>query len=182
MDNTSTQGLKFRGTLTSAGIFPDIQEDILVQEDYSLGFKTSTPEGGYMAYDGKGNYEGELSLSLEGFTGDGDIDYITSNAKSEEFVFYPDSTNGVAYEYVIVEQAGGADYPPVDALNVWVNWQPKNDVFYTRSGETPFNMYGDVGMKTEGVLAYGPERLGGNTKNSFLDAESISKDFWFNSR
>ena len=182
LDNTSTQGLKFRGTLTSAGIFPDIQEDILVQEDYSLGFKTSTPEGGYMAYDGKGNYEGELSLSLEGFTGDGDIDYITSNAKSEEFVFYPDSTNGVAYEYVIVEQAGGADYPPVDALNVWVNWQPKNDVFYTRSGETPFNMYGDVGMKTEGVLAYGPERLGGNTKNSFLDAESISKDFWFKNR
>ena len=67
LDNTSTQGLKFRGTLTSAGIFPDIQEDILVQEDYSLGFKTATPDGGYMAYEGKGNYEGELSLSLEGF-------------------------------------------------------------------------------------------------------------------
>ena len=182
LDNTSTQGLTFKGTLTSAGIFPDIQEDILVQEDYSLGFKTTTPEGGYPTYGGKGNYEGELSLSLEGFTGDGDIDYITSNAKSKEFIFYPDSTNGVAYEYVIEEQVGGADYPPVDATNVWVNWQPNKDVFYTRSGETPFNMYGEVGMKTEGILAYGPEKLAGNAKTAFLDAESISKDFWFKNK
>ena len=182
LDNTTTEGLKFHGVLNSAGIFPDMEEDLTVQEDYSLGFKTATPEGGYMAYGGKGNYEGDLKLSLEGFRGEGDIDYLFSNAKSEEFLFFPDSTNGVAYEYEIQEQVGGINNPHVVGTNVWVNWRPMQDVFYASNREAPFDMYDEIGMKTTGRLAYSPSKLGGRVKTDFLDAQANSNNMWFKNR
>ena len=182
LDNTSTQGLKFKGTLFSAGIFPDIEQDITVQKDYSLGFATTTPEGGFPTYGGKGNYEGSLSLSLEGFSGSGDIDYLTSNAMSNYFIFFPDSTNGVAQEYIINEQMAAVEYPNVTGNDVLVNWRPNEDVFYSKSLATPFNMYDEVGMLVKGKLAYGPNKLAGNASLAFLDAQANSKDFWFKNR
>ncbi len=182
LDNTSTTGLKFAGTLTSAGIFPDIDEDIRVQEDYSLGFKTTTPGGGYPGYGGKGNYEGAISLSLKGFTGDGNIKYLTSTTVSNSLIFFPDSTNGVAQTYEILAQTAGVEYPHVTANDIKLNWRPYDDVFYTTSQASPFNMYDDVGMKTTGTLALGPTKLGGNGTIDYLNAQNDSKDFLFENR
>jgi hypothetical protein len=182
LDNTSTQGLKFAGTLTSAGIFPDIEEDIMVQEDYSLGFKTATPPGGYPGYGGKGRYEGAINLSNKGFLGDGTINYLNSVAVADSLIFFPDSTNGLAEQYEIEERTSGVEYPHVVASNVLINWRPYDDVFYTTNTATPFAMYDAIGMEARGTLAMGPNQLGGSGQLDFLDAQTNSKDYLFKNR
>ncbi len=181
LDNATTEGLKFNGTFASAGIFPDLQQEIKVQPDYSLGFTTTTPVGGLAAY-GKGNFTNKLSLSNEGLRGDGDLTYLNSAAASNEFFFFPDSTNGQANTYEITAQLTPSQTPHVVGNNVFLHWEPKNDVLYTTSQELPFAMYDDVSMRTTGTLAHSPMDLRGDVLADFYNAEARSKDFVFANR
>ena len=45
---------EFAGTMVSDGIFPEFREALTLQKDRSLGFRTTTPGGGFAMYDGKG--------------------------------------------------------------------------------------------------------------------------------
>lgn len=182
LDNISTQGLAFEGTLTSAGIFPELNETIKVQRDYSLGFTTETPSEGLSAYGGKGTFTNTLALSNQGLRGDGRLDYLNSYATSEEFFFFPDSTNGITDEYEISAQTAGTEYPHAIGKGVFLHWEPKNDVLYTTTKDTPFAMYDDVGMTGRGTLAHSPADLRGKGTLAFLDAETISKDYLFENR
>lgn len=183
LDNTSTTGLSFDGTFTSANIFPEFEEPIKVQRDYSLGFTRQTPPGGFPAYGGKGQYTAQLSLSNQGLRGDGKLDYLNSVAYSEEFFFFPDSTNGLTTSYEISEKTGRAGSNPhvtIDAAKL--HWEPYNDVLYTTSQELPFDMYDALGMRTTGTLAHSPTGLEGKGLNEFLDAETRSKNYTYESR
>ncbi|WP_417588637.1 hypothetical protein [Owenweeksia hongkongensis] len=182
LDNITTQGLQFAGTFTSAGIFPDMDQVLKVQPDYSLGFTTETPPGGLAAYGGKGTFSNTLNLSNKGLRGDGQIDYLNSVATSDEFFFFPDSTDGIANNYEITAQVTGPETPHAVGLGVKLHWEPKNDVLYTTSQATPFAMYDDVGMITTGTLAHSPTALRGDAKLEFLNAETKSKDFLFKHR
>lgn len=183
LDNTSTSGLFFDGTFTSANIFPEFEEPIKVQRDYSLGFTRETPPGGFPAYGGKGQYTAQLSLSNQGLRGDGKLDYLNSVAYSEEFFFFPDSTNGLTTSYEISEKTGRAGSNPhvtIDASKL--HWEPYNDVLYTTSQELPFALYDALGMRTTGTLAHSPTGLKGKGLNEFLDAETRSKEYTYESR
>ncbi len=180
LDKSSTQGIKFAGRFTSAGIFPDLQQTLTVQEDYSLGFTTLTPENGLAAYGGKGTFTNQISLSNKGLRGKGRIDYLNSVANSDEFLFFPDSTNGLAKDYEITESGLT---PHVLGTNVNLHWEPKNDVLYTTSKkESPFAMYDNVGMRATGTLAHSPSDLRGKGLLEFLNAETRSKDYLFEKR
>jgi len=183
LDNTTTEGLAFEGTFTSAGIFPDMDQTLRVQRDYSLGFTTQTPPNGLAAYGGKGTFTSEISLSNEGLRGDGRIDYLNSYATSNEFFFFPDSTNGQTNAYEIMAQATGTEYPHVVGSTVALHWEPKNDVLYTTSSEeAPFAMYDDINMVGRGTLAHSPDALRGKGLMQFLNAETRSKDYLFKNR
>ena len=177
LDNATTEGIFFDGTFVSAGIFPDMEQTIKVQRDYSLGFETTTPPDGLSAYGGKGTFTSKLSLSNKGLRGDGEIDYLSANAKSQEFFFFPDSTNGRAYTYEIASAIGKGESPHVSGKEIDIHWEPKKDVMYASNTTTDFDMYDDVGMKTTGRLALGPGGLRGNTTSRFYNAELSSKDF-----
>tara|TARA_R110002050_G_scaffold294021_1_gene451301 strand:- start:7320 stop:11741 length:4422 start_codon:yes stop_codon:yes gene_type:complete len=183
LDNTSTTGLSFDGVFTSAGIFADMAELIKVQEDYSLGFKRQTPSEGLAAYGGKGTFTSQLSLSNQGLRGDGKIDYLNSFALAKEFFFFPDSTDGRTFEYEIAEKEGTVgSNPHVLALAVDLHWEPKNDVLYTTTVDAPFDVYDAIGMRTTGTFAHAPTGLTGKGLNEFLNAETNSKDYTFQSR
>ncbi|MCR9155274.1 MAG: hypothetical protein NXI09_14290 [Bacteroidetes bacterium] len=183
LDNTSTTGLSFAGTFTSAGIFPEFDEPIKVQRDYSLGFTRQTPPGGFPAYGGKGQYTAQLSLSNQGLRGDGQLEYLNSTAQSQEFFFFPDSTDGKTSSYEIVEKTGRAgSNPHVMVDTTQLHWEPYNDVLYTSTIKEPFKVYDQLGMRTSGTLAHSPTGLKGKGLNEFLDAETRSKDYTYESR
>ena len=82
LDNTSTEGLVFGGSFTSAGIFPVKRQDIRVQRDYSLGFTEETGPEGWRAYQGAGQAQGKVQLSIAGLRVDGDLVYQQSMGHS----------------------------------------------------------------------------------------------------
>ncbi|MDZ7845925.1 MAG: hypothetical protein U5L96_03630 [Owenweeksia sp.] len=182
LDNITTEGLYFEGTFTSAGIFPDMQQTIKVQKDYSLGFTTETPPEGLSTY-GKGRFTSTISLSNEGLRGNGRIDYLNSYGTSNDFMFFPDSTNGRASKYEITAQVTPSETPHVIGDSVWLHWEPKNDVLYTTSnGASPFAMYDDIGMRGTGTLAHSPGGLKGKGLMEFLNAETRARDYTFKKR
>jgi hypothetical protein len=171
LDNFSNAGLNFKGKFSSAGIFPDFQEPIVLQKDYSLGFERATPVGGFALYGNKGKYNSMIKLSNEGLRGDGTIDYVTSVTASKNFQFYPDSVNAKAESYTVKEVKGGkAEFPTVTASNVYMHWRPLKDVMQTYDKDSTFAMFKGQ-TQFHGRLDLTPQMLSGNGKIDFGKAE-----------
>lgn len=181
LENFTKEGLAFDGEFVSAGIFPKFKETLTLQSDFSLGFIRETPPDGFDAYGGKGKFTSTIALSNEGLRGDGTIDYLTSTAKSMNFIFFPDSVNGLAESFEIREQKSGVEYPPVKGTDIKVHWEPKADHFYGYSNASPFNMYnGEV--QHDGMLDLTPKGLNGGGDLDFADAKFNSDGFDFKNR
>jgi hypothetical protein len=178
LDNFKTELLEFPGYLASAGIFPDIEDTLRVQRDYSLGLQTSTPEIGYETYGGKGRYYANISLNNEGLRGQGYLDYLTSRSWSENFMFFPDSLNAMADKFIIEEQFDPVEYPAVTSSNVWQHWVPYDDYMSVKYTLIPFDMFNGQ-SELLGMLVLTPEALKGAGLMSFEDAEMSSKLYSF---
>ena len=178
LENFTKEGLAFDGNFVSAGIFPDFDETLTLQPDFSLGFVRETPPEGLAMFGGKGNYKATIKLSHDGLRGDGNIEYLTSVAKSDDFIFYPDSVNGIAQDYVIAKQESPVAYPPVKGVDVKVHWEPKLDHFYSYKLDNPFDMYeGEVAH--HGGLDLSPKGLDGFGNLDFADSYMNSNKFNF---
>ncbi|MEK6614657.1 MAG: hypothetical protein AABZ32_00870 [Bacteroidota bacterium] len=172
LDNFSTQGLKLKGQLTSAGIFHDFRDTLYVQPDYSLGFIRPTPAGGFAAYGDKGKFNNKVRLSNEGLRGDGTIDFLTSTLQSSDMIFFPDSVNGTAQTFQVREQtaAGAAtEYPSMKGDTVYVHWMPKKNVMQIYSQLKPLDMYGGQ-AQMKGRIDYSSKAMTGNGKLNFSGA------------
>ncbi len=181
LENFTKEGLAFEGNFVSAGIFPDFEETLKLQPDFSLGFVRETPEAGLDMYGGKGNYKATIKLSHEGLRGDGSLDYLTSVSKSDDFIFFPDSVNGVAQNFVITKQKTPVAYPPVTGVDVRVHWEPKLDHFYAYKIANALDMYeGEVAH--HGGLDLSPTGLDGFGNLDFADSYMKSNRFNFKYR
>src|ERR1035437_4534380 len=170
LDDFKTEALKLKGTLSSAGIFPDFNDTLSIQQDYSLGFIRPTPKGGFSSFGDKGVFSNKIKLSNEGLHGDGTIDYLTATMNSTNMIFYPDSVNGMAEKLTVREQKGEkVEYPPVKGDSVYVHWTPKKDLMQVFSQLKPLDMYkGQAQMK--GRVDYSPKEMNGNGKLDFSGA------------
>jgi len=178
LENFTKEGLAFDGNFVSAGIFPAFDETLRLQPDFSLGFVRETPEEGLPMFGGKGNYKATIKLSHEGLRGDGNLEYLTSVSKSNDFTFFPDSVNGIAQNFVINKQKSPVEFPPVKAVEVKLHWEPKADHLYTKKIANPFDMYeGEVAH--HGGLDLTPKGLNGNGNLDFSDSYMNSKEFNF---
>ena len=156
-----TDSMAFNGVLTSAGIFPDINEPLRVQRDYYLGFHIETSKGGLPAYGGKGIYHDHLRLDGGGLHGGGHLDYLTSHNASSNFLFLPDSTVATTDTVVVREEQG---YPDVRGGRTSLHWLPYRDSLDVATfakgrplqlyrGETTFR--GHLGLMPRGAMAAG---------------------------
>ena len=93
LESYSGKGLRFPGTFESAGIFPVFNDTLTMMNDYSLGFERETPSNGFQLYGGKAIYRNKIFLSNNGLMGNGELEYLSSNTKSNEIYFFPDSTH-----------------------------------------------------------------------------------------
>ena len=156
-----TDSLSFNGVLTSAGIFPDIEEPLKVQPDYSLGFVRKTPRGGYPAYGGKGHFTSRLDLSYRGFRAQGQVDYLTSVTQSKNIVFMPDSMVSVSDTFYVKPEG---PFPDINVSRATQRWYPYADsMLVSQLPNGPqFKMYkreaslsGNVVLKPEAAYATG---------------------------
>lgn len=176
LDNFQNSALKFAGVFQSAGVFPEIRDTLSLQPDYSLGFVRQAPPGGYPMYGGKAKFTNTIRLSNKGLHGDGRIDYITSTAISNDFTFFPDSANGVAQTYDIVEQKvqGKTEYPTVSGKKVYIHWMPKKDYMQASNVDSAFTVFNGQ-AKVDGTLTLGPKQLLASGRMDFSNAEMTSQ-------
>jgi hypothetical protein len=172
MDNFTKEQLRFDGTFKSAGIFPEFRNQLTIQEDYSLGFKTSTPAEGYPMYGGKGKADMALSLSNRGFYGSGDIEYLTSTTESDEFLILPEKTLSHSKSFHMPE---GPKYPLVAGHKVYTEWVPKEDYMNISKEETNFKVF-QMNYDFNGNLTLSPPDLRGQGSLEWDEAIYTSND------
>lgn len=176
LDNFGNEALKFGGVFQSAGVFPEIRDTLRLMPDYSLGFVRKAPPAGYPLYGGKAKFTNTMRLSNQGLRGDGQIDYITSTSISKDFIFFPDSCNGVAQSFDMKEQKlqGKTEYPQVSAKTVYIHWMPKKDYMNATNRDSAFTVFNGK-ANFGGTLTLSPKSLDGNGKLNFSNAELLSK-------
>ncbi len=172
MVDFKTDSLKFSGSLTSAGIFPEIKEPLMVQRDYSLGFTYKTGKEGLPTYGGKGKFTSTIDLSYKGLRGIGKLDYLTSTQSSKQFFFMPDSTYGTTDTLVVREEG---IFPDIRNGKVLTRWFPQEDSMRLQqlSKGRLFQMYrndaqlaGNVVLRPQGATAMGNVIIGEGTISS----------------
>ncbi|MGM0565725.1 MAG: hypothetical protein ACQESX_03100 [Bacteroidota bacterium] len=173
VDNFRPEALSFDGFLESS-IFPEIHKPITIQEDNSLGFKTTTPEDGFEAYGGKGVFYDSLFLSNEGLQGKGELQYLASDAKAREITFFPDSARGPISAFHLKEMTHPTQYPLVKVDSAKMRWLQTKDSMIVYEPSRPFAMYQDQ-VSLEGLIALTPEALKGKGVANY-DLASVSSD------
>lgn len=181
LDNFSKKDLKFEGTLVSGGIFPDIEEPLVLMEDYSLGFTRNTGEAGTSAYSGKAKVNANLKLDYSGLKGAGDFQYLTSSASSDEFTYLPDSMLGVTKSYVNKEQSGKIEMPKAKCDTTQLTFFAKLDQLDIKSLEKPINFF-EQEATLEGTLHLRPKGMSGTGDMTFSGAKLSSDDFNYTRR
>ncbi|XOV68496.1 MAG: hypothetical protein ACFHU9_04820 [Fluviicola sp.] len=173
--------LKLQGELTSAGIFPKMKEELKVMPDYSFGFNTKAPEGGYPFYESEAKYDNIILLSNNGLQGAGKIDFINSTSqtlKTSLFAFLPDSTVGIV-DFVNRPSEQGVEFPPVKSGEAYISYVPKEDLLRVRSIPTKELEFFDGESNLRGGIEIRPEGMRGSGLMDLSRATLISDDFSF---
>ena len=76
LDKFTNEGFSLNGLFKSGGIFPDFNDSLSIQKDYSLGFIRRTPTDGFNVYGQLAKYDDEIRLSNEGLKGSGKIEFF----------------------------------------------------------------------------------------------------------
>lgn len=178
LDDFRNESLRFDGLFSSASIFPNFRETLTLQKDYSLGFIRKTPEGGLSMYGGKANYDAEIRLSDKGLRGTGDLKFGPSVSHSNDFMFFPDSTNAVAQTFDIKEQDNPSEFPVSHGDTVYIHYKPYTGLLQSNSLKTPFVSYKEK-AKFTGRYDLTTKALTGNGRVDFDKADLISGNILF---
>jgi hypothetical protein len=181
LDVLATDSLKFTGSLTTAGIFPQIIEPLKVRPDNSLGLEKTTDSSGFPVYGGKGTFIDKIDLSDRGLRGNGTLRYLNSTTHSPDYVFLPDSMKTLAKNFTMAEVAGEVEFPALHGDSVREFWLPYKDSLVIASTAREFVMYNDQSTFS-GTLALTPQLLSGNGTVRIKDAEMDSRGFKFKRR
>ncbi len=171
LDNFATEQIALAGKFVSGGIFPELQETIGVQKDYSLGFVRSTPANGLPLYGEKARFKRDIVVNWDGIQGDGDLEYLTSTSSSERFVFYPDSTRGLTKRFVNEPKSAPPQVPEANAEVVDLTFLPIANALQTKVKKEKISMYNGQAEMQKGVLELTPEGLTGDGIVEFSGAE-----------
>lgn len=180
LDNFDRNDLEFNGTLVSSGIFPDIEEPLKLMDDLSLGFNKTTSGGGLPLYGGKGKFTTDITLNYDGLQGAGELDYLTTSAKSDQFYFFPESTKGTTNEYKN-QASGNPDVPSVKADIAELEFFPEKDLLSVSSVDSALAFFGNEATLT-GTNYLTPGGMTGKGKMDFDDAELSSSKFDYTQR
>ncbi|MEH0158314.1 hypothetical protein V6R21_29935 [Limibacter armeniacum] len=171
----------FKGTFHSGGIFEEIEDTLrLNTEDNAFGF--SRPRMTYPVYGGKASFDGNLNLNAKGLRGKGELQYLGSAFKSDDFEFYTDSVSTFGNSARIESE----QHPRVDMDGYHMRWYVERDsmVFHTEDS-APFRLYtdthsGDDEILFQGTLALMPEKVAGDGVVEMASSTNKSADFRFN--
>ena len=174
----SEKAFRLSGDLTSAGIFPKIAEDLKLMPDYSLGFSTQSPTGGFPFYGTTSKYDNKIILSNNGLQGAGTIQFVQSTSISKAFTFLPDSAIGMV-QFTNKPVETGIQFPDVKADGAMMTYFPKKSMLKVASTtKTELEFYNaEAKLKGEAIIT--EKGMTGNGLMSFVTATTLSKNYRF---
>ena len=178
LDNFEEKSFRIIGELTSAGIFPKFRENLTIMPDYSFGFSTKAPTGGYNFYGTGSKYENKIILSNNGLQGAGTINFVHSTSISKGYTFFPDSTVGLAvFKNEPVEV--GVQFPDATCEAATVTYVPKKNML--KAVSTPMHdiKFFNGEAKLRGTTVVKQEGLKGSGLMNFKNATMLSDKFIF---
>lgn len=162
LDDLTPDQIEFKGHLESAGILPNIEETVTLQEDGSLGFQTTSPEEGYAAYGGKGGLKGDVELNNNGLAAIGEISYGSATIQSDDIVLKPNQLLSTAQNFDLEESREvGKELPEVHGEAVKIDWKPYQDSMFIVSQESDFQLFKNRKYQLRDMLILTPDGLRG---------------------
>jgi len=157
------EDLHFDGKMTSAGIFPEFEETLVLDEtDFSLGFTTETGDAGFQTYQDKGLFKGTLSMSNRGFIGKGNLKYLWASIDADSIVYRPNQMTTSANNFELKEdRSGDVKIPEVSGQSISIDWQPYQDSMYIQSEKEAFQLFKSPGYQLHSLLILTPGGLKG---------------------
>jgi hypothetical protein len=176
IDHYTNEDMNLSGEFVGGNIVRAMKQTLSIQENYSLGFNMTIPEEGIEVYGGKGRLYNSLTMSNNGLTGSGTINYLTSTTKSEDFRFFPDSMTTQASTFNIEKDPAGI-FPSLDSKDVSVRWLTTKDEWRaTNTTGKSFDMFGNA-TTLDGTLILTPDKLKGKGVVNMTDSR-ITSDFF----
>lgn len=178
LDDLTASNFKLEGTLVSAGIVEDIEQPLVVMDDFYMGLTSITPPDGSALYNGNATFTSALSLDGSGLQGAGAIDFLTAHVEGDELVFLPDSIIGplTAFEN---QQSTDWDVPYAATSSGFIHFEPQGERLKVTTRRDPVELYDGQG-ELSGTLALDATGLHGA---GFLDLKKAgleAPDFSFN--
>jgi len=173
------RGKSFKGNLVSAGIFPKMNEPVKIMPDYSFGFNTTAPSGGYTFYGSDAKYENKILLSNNGLQGNGTINFIESTSstlKNSLFAFLPDSTVGIV-NFINRPVEKGVQFPPVKSDEAYISYVPRKNILRASSLPQKELQFFDGQSTLRGTLIIQPEGMTGRGLMDMQGAVLVSDGF-----
>jgi len=177
LDDFSTENLRFEGYLNSAGIFPLIEEPLIVLQDYALGFKHQFEELKPI-YSEKAFFADSIFLGNHGFWGSGVLEYGPSETQSDSFVFFPDEVRALAHKFSMTEQELPHSFPQAQADTIYFSWLADTNQVILETRYNPLVLFNNVIFK--GTAKLNPTELKAMGELSFGQACLKSDYFDFN--
>ena len=183
LNDLAMRKVRFDGELVSGGILPNIEEPLVVMDDYSLGFEHQIGDGEtdtYPMFDGSGQFHQRVHLSEDGFFGVGQLDYQTATFNGDRFMFYLDSVTAITNQFRLEPLADGTKYPTANATALRMKWDVGKPELTTETIDNPICMYGDTYFS--GKTSLSPDGYSADGKLRFGLTEFDSDHFALDSR
>lgn len=162
--------VRIPGFLKSGSIFKNINDTLTVQEDGSLGF-AHIQKDSLQLFGGTGVFKatGEdsvsvVTLSNQGFGGQGKVEWDNTTIEAENFIFFPNSLKATADSFKIAESPGKTDkYPNLVGNKVDILWDnDKKEIGISTKDKEPMKIYnnkvtftGEAKYTKQGLVAEG---------------------------
>ena len=181
LDSLTERNLALEGELVSGGIFPRMKQTLRVQDDGSLGFVGTTDSTGQAAYGDRGNYSGQVTLTNQGLTGSGKLNYLEAEIESSEILFGVDSTTTTTESFRLKRAVTAErEVPSVVGERVSVAFRPYGDSLVVTPEEGyPFQLYDEGAHTMTGTLVLTPETLRGDGTVDWSQGSVSSNDLRF---
>ena len=163
LDSLTENNLALEGELVSGGIFGRIKQTLRVQEDGSLGFVGDTDSTGQAAYGDRGNYSGQLTLTNEGLSGSGKLNYLEAEIESPAITFGVDSTTTTTETFRLKRSiTAKRSVPTVLGERVNITFRPYGDSLIIQPERGyPFELYEEGDHNFTGTIVLTPTALQG---------------------
>mgnify|MGYP000305087347 CR=1 FL=1 len=159
LKNVNTKELTFEGKLLAGEIFPEIKENLVLNERQELGFKHKI-KGKYKLYN-VADFNNTLILSNSGLTGLGQMNYNGLSLKCDSVDFYPNYSFADIKTIKSNPLRSHFSIPQLKGENIRMDWFLELGIMELKNKDKFFELYsnqtlnGGLEMTDTALLAYG---------------------------